>query len=137
MNNKVTPENIISLENDEIFVFGSNESGYHGGGAAHLAFKKFGAKWGLGFGPSRDTFAIPTKSWFIKDVLKLDVIKIYIERFIDFAKENPEYKFLVTQIGCGLAGYKPDEIAPLFKSAVNMDNIYLPQCFWDVLNKEK
>lgn len=135
MNSRITPENITELRGNEIFVFGSNEAGIHGAGAAKLAYKKWGAKLDCGFGTtSYRTFAIPTKNWQIQ-TLELDIIQNYVNRFIAYAKLNPLCIFLVTEIGCGLAGYTPEEIAPLFREAVNLENVYLPQRFWDVLNK--
>lgn len=129
---RISPANITSLKSNEIFVFGSNESGIMGAGAAKLAHEKFGAKYGQGFGISGQTFAIPTKDWEI-NTLKLSIIQFYIMRFFDFTMVAKNYKFLVTEIGCGLAGYKPNDIGPLFAKAKFCDNIYLPKRFWDVL----
>lgn len=138
MKNRTTPENVKSLANNEIFVFGSNEDGIHGAGAAKLATSKFGALWGYGFGLRGKTFAIPTKDWDI-DTLALEDIQFYVKRFIAYVKmkniEQPGFKYLVTEIGCGLAGYTPEEIAPMFKDAVNLENVYLPKRFWNILNK--
>jgi hypothetical protein len=129
LNKRITPENISKLEKNEVFVFGSNESGIHGAGAAQLAYLNFGAKLGMGFGLSGNAygecFAIPTKDWYIK-TLQLEEIQFYINRFIDFTKLNKNKKFYVTKIGCGLAGYNVDDIAPLFKEAQNLDNVFLP-----------
>lgn len=133
---RITPENIDRLYGNEVFVFGSNESGIHGAGAAHLAWERFGAKYGVGFGLTGRSFALPTKSWFIRDTLSLEDIEFYVNRFISFAEYNPDSTFLVTQIGCGLAGYSPTEIAPLFKNATEIENIFLPEVFWQILNNE-
>ena len=135
---RVTPENITELKDNEIFVFGSNEAGIHGAGAARLALEKFGAIDGLGFGMTgvSHSFAIPTKDWHIR-TLPLDVIEFYVNRFIDFAKNSPYLHFLVTQIGCGLAGYKPEQIAPLFRRCLLFKNVSLPQSFIDVLSGGK
>ena len=130
-NHRVTPEEITSVEWNELFVFGSNESGLHGAGAAKVALA-FEAQIGVGFGPQGNTFAIPTKDWLIQ-TLPLEVIEHYVKRFIVFAKEMPNITFLVTAIGCGLAGYTPAEIAPMFKDAVTVENIHLPQSFWNIL----
>lgn len=119
---------ITELKENEIFVFGSNESGIHGGGAARQALKEFGAVYGVGFGHTGSCFAIPTKDWDI-ETLPIPVIAHYVSRFIDYAKKNQAYKFLVTEIGCGLAGYKVENIAPLFKSALDIPNIILPESF--------
>ena len=111
-----------------VFVFGSNESGIHGAGAARFALNHKGAASGMGFGPSSYSFAIPTKDWRVL-TLPLAVIEHYVNRFIVYARKNPEYEFQVTAIGCGLAGFKHRQIAPLFKYAP--DN-----CFFDTLWKE-
>jgi hypothetical protein len=99
-----------------IFVFGSNESGYHGAGAAKTAHEKHGAIMGLGFGPAGYSFAIPTKDWRIGP-LELRAITHYVERFIVYARQNPDKEFMVTALGCGLAGHRHDVIAPMFKYA--------------------
>lgn len=131
---KITPEEIRSLARDEIFVYGSNEAGIPGAGAARLAFDEFGTVPGQGFGMMGQSFAIPTKDWEIQ-VLPLSVIKHYIDRFTAFANRplSRGWKFLVTRIGCGLAGYTAEEIAPLFKEVKELKNIYLPQEFLDIL----
>lgn len=103
---------ITKLQDDEIFVFGSNESGIHGKGAAKDALK-MGANWGQGFGQHGNTFGIPTKDWNIKK-LPLHVIEFYISRFLEYTRTELNLIFLVTPIGCGLTGYKPTEIAPMF-----------------------
>lgn len=110
-----------------IFVFGSNEAGHHGAGAARAALPK-GAAMGMGFGPSGDTFAIPTKDWQIT-TLPLDVIKAYVNRFIVYARIHKGYDFQVTAIGCGLAGLRHEQVAPLFKYAP-------PNCYFDTLWQE-
>lgn len=125
---------ITNLKSNEVFVFGSNEAGIHGAGAALTAKRKFGAKSGKGVGPSGQTYAIPTKSAKLK-TLSLTKIGKYVDEFIQFAKSTPELKFYVTEIGCGLAGYRPKDIAPLFADALDVENIYLPHSFWKILNK--
>ena len=129
---RVTPDDITELGENEIFVFGSNESGIHGAGAAKAALV-FGAQIGVGFGHKGQTFAIPTKDWRIIK-LPIKYIKPYVERFIEYATVMKPYLFLVTKIGCGLAGYEVKDIAPLFKSAINIPNIYLPEEFWEYYN---
>jgi hypothetical protein len=126
---RITPDHIKKLAKDEIFVFGSNESGQHGKGAAKTALG-WGAKWGQAEGIQGRTYGIPTKDASIRRTLTVDEIKPYVDRFIQCAKENPQLIFLVTEIGCGLAGKKPKEIAPLFKDAIPVKNIYLPSRFW-------
>ena len=133
MINRITPEYINKLYDNQVFVFGSNLSGIHGKGAAKIAHKLFGADWGVGVGFTGLCYAIPTKDFKISRTLKLEEIKIFVDEFIETSKKFPQYTFLVTKIGCGLAGYREDEIATLFKDAVNVENIFLPQSFWDQL----
>jgi hypothetical protein len=134
MQNRTTPENIITLLPNQIFVFGSNLAGRHGAGAAKQALN-FGAKYGICYYLSGNTFAIPTKNEYIQTLPIID-IQYWVYHFIEFAKTYPHLNFLVTKIGCGLAGYTPAEIAPLFKDAINVENIHLPADFWEVLNKQ-
>lgn len=126
---RISPRWIDSLEENEIFVFGSNLQGMHGGGAARVAHEKFGAVWGEGIGLQGQSYAIPTMHGGV------DAIAPYVNDFIAFAKEHPEQKFLVTEIGCGIAGFRISEMAPLFKEALKMENIYLPERFIEVLEK--
>ena len=123
---RVAPDKIESLESNEIFVFGSNASGYHGGGAAAFAMHKFGAIWGQGEGLQGQCYAIPTMEG-------MDNMKAAIERFTQFADQHPELRFLVTRVGCGIAGYSVREVAPLFKGCISLENVALPSDFWDVL----
>ena len=125
-----TPDNINFLASNEIFVYGANEAGVHGAGAAKVAIK-WGAKMGS-FGFNGQTYGIPTKDRNIK-TLPLDKIKVYVDEFLLFAIEHPDYIFLVTPVGCGLAGYSLKEIAPLFKRAVDASNIDLPLGFFKYL----
>ncbi len=129
MEKRISPEFINKLENNEIFVFGSNLDGMHGGGAARAAYNKFGAIWGQGVGLQGQSYGIPTMHGGV------DVIKPYVDEFIDFAKSHQELKFLVTRIGCGIAGFTDEEIAPLFKDVIEFENIYLPKSFYDILVK--
>ena len=133
MENRVTSNNIIKLEPNELFVFGSNLSGFHGKGAAKTALK-WGAKYGEGVGLYGQTYALPTVYYNIKRSLTIQEIKEYVDEFISFANENKDLIFLVTEVGCKLAGHKVSDIAPLFKNAVNIENIHLPERFWDILN---
>lgn len=132
MKDRITPENIKRLEDNQIFVFGSNLSGKHGKGAAKTALG-WGAKWGQAKGLQGKTYGIPTKDATVRKTLSVNVISIFVNEFILFAIQNPQLTFLVTEIGCGLAGLKPKEIAPLFKDVVNIENIYLPEKFWHKL----
>ncbi|MDD6591866.1 MAG: hypothetical protein PUE86_07655 [Prevotella sp.] len=118
-----TSERISELRENEIFVFGSNLAGAHGGGAAWLAYRRFGAVWGEGVGLHGRTYAVPTMQGGV------DTIKPYVDDFILFAKEHKELTFLVTRIGCGIAGFRNEEIAPLFKDAICVENIILPKEF--------
>lgn len=132
-NRRVTPENITELQEGQIFVFGSNEAGVHGAYAAKLAKNKFGAIWGKGEGLQGKCYAIPTKDKHIA-TLPLNDIKENVNWFIGFASEHRNLTFLVTAIGCGAAGYEPKDIAPMFKNAINLENVWLPKSFWNVLN---
>lgn len=131
---RITPDLIAELKENEIFVFGSNLSGRHGAGAAKAAMQ-WGAIYGQGIGMQGRTYAIPTKNASITKALTLPNIGVFVMDLIAYAKFKPELTFLVTEIGCGLAGYTPKEIAPLFKLAVNISNIYLPKSFWKILKK--
>ena len=126
---RVSPQWITTLAEDEIFVFGSNLEGLHGGGAALLAYERFGAVWGQGTGLQGKSYGIPTMHGGI------DTIAPYVDEFIAFAREHRELRFLVTEIGCGIAGFTVGEMAPLFKDAMDEENIYLPQRFIDILEK--
>lgn len=125
--NRITPEHITSLKSNEIFVFGSNLAGAHGGGAAYLAYQRFGAVMGQGVGLQGQSYAIPTMQGGANTILP------YVEEFIAFAQQHPEMTFLVTKIGCGIAGFTPAEIAPLFAGAIEVENIHLPMDFWKEL----
>jgi hypothetical protein len=129
---RVTPQNIENLADNEVFVFGSNMAGRHGKGAAKTALK-WGAKYGQGVGLQGRTYGIPTMNGSITRKLSLEVIGGYVDEFIGFAVRNPEKTFLVTEIGCGLAGYDVNDIAPLFVRAIGVDNIHLPMRFWHKL----
>ena len=134
MNNRTTPDYIILLEDNEVFVFGSNTSGIHGVGAAKTALR-WGARWGKGEGLSGQTYALPTrriKNSQLESLLLMDIAN-YITKFIKCAKQHPEKKFLVTEVGCGYAGFTTNDIAPLFQGAVNVENIFLPKSFWKLL----
>lgn len=131
---RTTPEHISSLGKNQVFVFGSNLSGIHGAGAAKQAMLHWGAKMGNGVGLHGKTYAIPTKNENITKSLPLNVIESYVKEFIKFAENNTHLTFLVTEIGCGLANFNPSEIAPLFKDAMYIENIYLPSRFWHILN---
>lgn len=124
---RTSPGRIEQLAENEIFVFGSNLAGMHGGGAARLARIRWGAVMGQGVGLQGRTYAIPTMQG------GPETIKPYVDEFIAFAKAHPGLRFLVTEIGCGIAGFTPSQIAPLFAGSADVPNILLPARFWDVL----
>lgn len=124
---RVTPDFITELKEGEVFVFGSNEEGMHGGGAARIASEKFGAKWGEGIGMTGRCYAIPTMDG------SLDIIRKHVDDFTEYAAAHPELTFLVTRIGCGIAGLRDSEIAPLFGKASELGNVTLPEEFWKIL----
>jgi hypothetical protein len=125
---KYTPENIMHLAPNQIFVYGANEAYIHGAGAAKLAMK-WGAKYGAA-GLVGQTYGIPTKDRQIY-TLPLDKIQVHVNDFLATAFSHPEYEFLVTKIGCGLALYQPKDIAPLFKTIKTgvFENVILPEEF--------
>ena len=122
-----TPDMISELKADEVFVFGSNLEGMHGGGAAFAAWKKFGAVMGCGVGLRGQSYAIPTMQGGV------ETIEPYVDDFIAFASAHPELFFYVTRIGCGIAGFRDKEIAPLFSEAVALENVCLPESFVRIL----
>ena len=117
---RTTPDRITSLQPNEIFVFGSNLRGMHGGGAAYVAYRHFGAIMGQGVGLQGQSYAIPTMQGGV------DTIRPFVDEFIEFAKQHPALTFLVTRIGCGIAGFTDEDISPLFEKAHEVDNIVLP-----------
>lgn len=116
----ITPDRITELSMCEIFVFGSNLAGHHHGGAARMAYNKFGAEWGVGVGPTGKCYAIPTMHGGVND------IKPYVDDFVEYARNHPNNRFLVTRIGCGIAGFTNEEMAPLFKDVKDLPNVCLP-----------
>lgn len=126
-----TPENITSLGPDEVFVFGSNLDGFHGGGAARVARQRFGAIMGQGVGIQGQSYAIPTMQGGV------DTIKPYVDQFIDLAEEWDQTTFWVTRIGCGIAGFTDEEIAPLFDRAYDLYNVRLPRTFAEIIRRRR
>ena len=124
-----TPDHITSLAPNEVFVFGSNLEGMHGGGAAAAAMRFFGAVWGQGVGLQGQSYGIPTMHGGVEE------IRPYVDEFIEFARKHPELTFLVTRIGCGIAGFTDRQIAPLFVYALEMSNVVLPKSFVEILKK--
>jgi hypothetical protein len=112
------------VNNETIFVFGSNLSGRHGKGSAAYAREHHGAVYGKGVGLQGSSYAIPTKDHALR-TLPLNQIKLYVRRFIEFAAEHPEMTFKVTRVGCGLAGYSDKQMAPLFTKVPK--NCQLPE----------
>lgn len=128
-NREYTSERISSLRSNEIFVFGSNLAGRHGGGAARIAYERFGAEWGVGVGLTGQCYAIPTMQGGVA------TIRPYVDEFVAFAKSHSGLRFFVTKIGCGIAGFSIEEIAPLFVGALEVENILLPREFVAVLER--
>ena len=117
---QITPDRITALEPHEVFVFGSNASGHHCGGAARIAHERFGAVWGEGHGHHGQTYAIDTMSG-------LDVLADEASSFLAYATAHPELTFLLTPVGCGIAGYTPAQVAPHFRGAP--ENVTMPESF--------
>ena len=126
---RFTPERISKLAQNEVFVFGSNLQGFHAGGAARAARNLFGAIWGQGVGLQGQSYAIPTMQG------GAETIRPYVDEFIRFAESRPDLYFYVTRIGCGIAGFVDEDIAPLFKDALSLDNVALPKSFYDILTE--
>ena len=126
---RVTPEYITTLKPNEIFVFGSNLAGMHGGGAARMAHMLFGAEMGVGVGRTGQCYAIPTMQGGV------ETIRPYVDEFVEYAKQHPELLFRVTRIGCGISGFTNEEIAPLFQAASDMENISLPNGWRELINE--
>lgn len=126
-----TPENITELGPDDIFVFGSNLKGIHSGGAARVAYQKFGAILGQGVGIQGQSYAIPTMQGGV------ETIKPYVDQFIALAREWDQNTFYVTRIGCGIAGFRDEEIAPLFDEAYDLYNVRLPKSFAEIIERNR
>ena len=127
---RYTPDNITELAPDEIFVFGSNLEGRHNGGAARVAYEHFGAIMGQGVGLQGQSYAIPTMQGGV------ETIKPYVDKFIELAREWDQTTFLVTRIGCGIAGFTDEQIAPLFAETLKLYNVVLPKSFVDIIRKQ-
>ena len=131
---RVTPW-VKDLGRGEIFVFGSNTRGMHIGGAARLAFDKFGAIWGEAEGLQGQSYAIPTVDYEEKEPVGYYSLRDYVNTFTEFARKNPGYLFYVTEIGCGIAGGDPMNIGKAFYHASKLGNVYLPESFWTAIEK--
>lgn len=128
-NRPFTPEFITELKPNEVFVFGSNLQGMHAGGAARIACEKFGAVWGQGVGMQGQSYAIPTMQGGV------ETIEPYVEEFMDYAFRHRELTFLVTRIGCGIAGFTAQQIAPLFLKVIDLENVILPKDFVEIMHQ--
>lgn len=131
MSREYTPENITELGPDDIFVFGSNLQGMHGGGAARVARQRFGSVMGQGVGIQGQSYAIPTMQGGV------ETIKPYVDEFINLAREWDQNTFYVTRIGCGIAGFTDEQIAPLFDEAYDLYNVRLPKSFADIIERNR
>jgi hypothetical protein len=127
---RITPKHIKELKENEVFVFGSNRQSKHGKGAALTARNKFGAIYGQSEGLQGQSYAIITKE-LRKDYqpVSLQEVKEGVDTFIQFAKDNKHLTFYVVELGCNLAYFTVEQIAPLFKSAIRLKNVYLPERF--------
>lgn len=124
---RITPNNITKLEPNQIFVFGSNPQGRHGKGAALIARNNFGAIYGQSEGLQGQSYAIITKELRPHfPPVPISYIEEGIREFINFAKGNPQLNFYVSKLGCSLAYFEVEDIAPLFKDALELENVYLP-----------
>ena len=118
---KITPGYVDTLSSCEIFVFGSNLEGQHLGGAARTAYEKFGAEWGVGDGPTGRSYAIPTM------FANSNEIRPYVQKFIEYAKEHPMNRFLLTRVGCGIAGFSDADMGYIFRDIIDIPNITYPE----------
>lgn len=128
---RITPERITELSMCEVFVFGSNLKGHHNGGASRMAHRRFGAEWGVGVGPTGKCYAIPTMHGGVKD------IKPYVDVFVGYVRSHPDNRFLVTRIGCGIAGFTDEEMAPLFAELRDVPNVCLPINWLLILDEDE
>ena len=123
---RVTPHMVNSLQPGEVFVFGSNPDGFHNGGAAEIAMRRFGAVWGQSEGLQGQSYAIPTTG-------STGAMAMAVSRFVRFAEQHPELRFLVTRVGCGSAGRSVREVAQMFADCIRLENVALPADFWEEL----
>ncbi len=115
--NRIAPDWIERLAHNEVFVFGSNLQGQHAGGAARIAHSHFGAEWGVGVGPTGQCYAIPTMHG------DLEAIRPYVKQFVNYAIANPSKHFLLTRIGCGIAGFSDADMCRLFRGGIGYPNV--------------
>ena len=128
----ILPKNYNVLKPDEVFAFGSNLAGMHGGGSARMAHMLFGAKMGQGVGMQGQSYAIPTMQDDINTIRPY-----YVEQFIQYAEEHPELFFYITHIGCGIVGFQDKETAPLSAHAVGLRNVCMPYSFIEHLEHNR
>lgn len=137
--NKVafTPELVESLQDGQVFVFGSNLIGNHSGGASLMAMERFGAVWGQAEGPQGRCYAIPVdiRGEAVENVSSY--MKRHIDKFLAYTKEHQDLFFLVPRIGCGAAGFDEEFMAPFFKEAMMIENVSLPKTFVDILKSNE
>ena len=113
-----------------IFVFGSNRKGLHGGGAARVAHEQHGAEWGVGEGRTGNSYALPTKADFAR-TLTIPELSEHVECFLVHARSNPDDTFMLTQVGCGLAGLTKEQVAPLFRAVP--ENVQVPRAWHEIV----
>ena len=137
LDEKFTPDFVVDLGQNEVFVFGSNLNGVHTGGASMMALKNFGANWGQAEGPQGQSYAIPTdiRGEAVDNVSAY--LKRHIDKFIDYAKAHQGKTFLVTKVGCGNAGFDVEFMAQFFKETLEMKNVRLPREFVEIYNTSK
>lgn len=119
---KYTPETIMFLEPNEVFVFGSNMNGNHAGGAAFVAQERFGAEWGCSEGLRGQSYAIPTLNRNMEKVTRKQLHVSFVI-FIDCVIKHPEKVFYLTKIGCGIAGWNIYEVATIFFDALFLSEL--------------
>lgn len=127
---RIASDNITHLSkyHKEVFVFGSNKKGHHGAGAAAYASEHFGAQWGVGEGMTGRCYALPTMEGITS-------FRRAVITFTKYARAHKDKIFLVTKVGCGIAGYTVEQVAPMFRPCTTLENVYLPAEFFNYYNK--
>jgi len=130
---RFTPEDLDVLLPHEVFVYGANPEYRHGKGAALTAMHQFGAIYGKPGGLQGQSYGIVTKELRYKThpPVTLAQVREGIRRFVAFSQTRPDLVFYVTKIGCGLAGFRVEEIARIFHQEIPepLDNVVLPEAF--------
>jgi hypothetical protein len=129
--NRITPEDILTLKANEIFVVFSNIAGKHSSISATIGVLRFGAKYGIGFGPSGKCWIIPTVDKDMRAKLPLKRIAHFVDKFIAEAKANPGKVYYVSEFRSGIGQWTIKDIAPLFNEAASLSNVYLPLEMWE------